>query len=73
MWVLLIGFVGMLLFEWVYESQQWPGADTVLAVCAWIDLGICAVLLSEFALKLALATPRGLYFRRNWITGGPTE
>ncbi len=62
--LLLLLFVGMLSVEWAYRDYQ-----TVLEVCAWLDLGICLVLLSEFSLKMALAEPRRLYLRRNWITG----
>jgi len=66
--LLLLLFVGMLTVEWLYERNQWPGHMRVIEVCAWIDLGICMVFLSEFSLKVALAQRRGLYLRRNWIT-----
>jgi hypothetical protein len=36
---------------------------------AWLDLGICLVLLADFVLKLSLADDRWLYLRRYWITG----
>ena len=41
----------------------------VEAVFAWVDLGICLVFMMEFTLKFSLARRRGLYFRRNWVTG----
>jgi hypothetical protein len=34
---------------------------------AWVDLGICSVFLLEFALKLALAPHRFLYFARHFV------
>lgn len=70
--VLLLAFVVMLVVEGPlieYERTHWPGSRVVEATCAWIDLGICLVLLAEFTLKFSLARPRWLYFRRNWITG----
>lgn len=41
----------------------------VEAIFAWLDLGICAAFLAEFALKLVLAQGKWLYVRRNWLTG----
>ena len=52
-----------------YEQEYWEGSHAVEATCAWLDLGICFVFLSEFSLKWFLAEPRRLYFKRNWITG----
>ncbi len=70
--LLLILFVVMLAVETPlvrYQRAHWPNSNLVLATCAWLDLGICLVFLTEFTLKWSLARPRGLYFRRNWITG----
>ena len=69
--LLLLLFVVMLAVEGPltrYEAQ-YSGGRVVEAACAWLDLGICVVFLAEFSLKISLATPRGLYLRRNWITG----
>ncbi|MBN2473831.1 MAG: hypothetical protein JXB62_04445 [Pirellulales bacterium] len=69
---LLVLFVGMLVVEEPliqYERTHWPASSLVEGGFAWLDLGICLVFLAEFSLKLWLARPRSLYFRRNWITG----
>ena len=70
--LLLVLFVVMLAVEAPlldHERTHWPGSAMVEATFAWIDLGICLVFLAEFSLKWFLAEPRGLYLRRNWITG----
>ncbi|HYW78379.1 MAG TPA: ion transporter, partial [Thermoguttaceae bacterium] len=69
---MLVLFMVMLALEGplvTYERQNWPGSHTIEAGCAWLDLGICFVFLAEFSLKWLLAEPRGLYFKRHWITG----
>ena len=71
--ILLLLFVIMLAVEVPlanYAERVGPESrDRVIAVCAWIDLGICLIFLTEFFVKWSLARPRRLYFHRNWITG----
>jgi len=76
--LLLLLFCLMLVLEGPllrYEAQRravdglQSGQSVVEPLFAWLDLGICLVLLAEFSFKLALAEPRWLYFRRNWLTG----
>ncbi len=76
--ILLVVFMGMLAIEGPLlrreAAQQGLAVEAmrhsrVEAVFAWLDLGICLVFLGEFVLKLVLAQGKGLYLRRNWLTG----
>lgn len=76
--LLLLVFILMLSIEGplLRREAAWQGMavesmvhSRVEAVFAWLDLAICVVFLGEFALKLALAQGKGLYVRRNWLTG----
>ena len=50
------------------QGSTWQ-PTAVETLFAWLDLGICLVLLADFVLKLSLADGRWLYLRRYWITG----
>lgn len=78
MLILLLIFMLMLALEGplLHQEAALQGATVetmtfsrVEAIFAWLDLAICAAFLGEFALKLALAQGKGLYVRRNWLTG----
>ena len=75
---LLVVFVVLLAVEGPllrYEAEHWgtgplhSGNSRIEPMFAWIDLGICLVLLAEFGLKMGLSQRRWLYWKRNWITG----
>jgi hypothetical protein len=75
---LLLFFCLMLVVEGPilrYEKERrgltdlHTGESVIEPIFAWLDLGICLVFLAEFSLKMALARRRGLYLRRNWLTG----
>ncbi len=74
---LLLAFVVMVIVEGPlmrWEARRAgveslaPGTSPVEAVFAWMDLGICIVFLSEFALKIGLSRRRLLFLRRYWLT-----
>lgn len=65
LWLILL-LAALIVAESLLEHA---GRLTVVhrAWFAWADLGICSVLLAEFALKLSLAPRRGLYFLRHFV------
>ena len=65
--VLLLIFllVGLIAAEHFLDRGHWL-TDTHRAWLAWADLAICSALLAEFALRLALAPAKGLYFLRHF-------
>lgn len=67
----LILFVCLLAAEGPLVRMEGDPAHQGLVeiVFAWIDLGVCAVFLLDFFVKLTLAENRARYLWRNWLTG----
>ena len=65
LWLILL-LVGLIVAEGILDRAHWL-SDTHRAWLAWADLAICSALLAEFALRLALAPRKGLYFLRHFV------
>ena len=65
LWLILL-LVGLIVTEGLLDRAHWL-SDTHRAWLAWADLAICSALLAEFALRLALAPRKGLYFLRYFV------
>ena len=65
LWLILL-LVGLIVTEGLLDRAHWL-SDTHRAWLAWADLAICSALLAEFALRLALAPRKGLYFLRHFV------
>ena len=65
LWLILL-LVGLIVAEGILDRAQ-RLSETHRAWLAWADLAICSALLAEFALRLALAPRKGLYFLRHFV------
>jgi hypothetical protein len=65
LWLILV-LVGLIGAEGLLDRTPWM-SDELHAWFAWVDLAVCTILLCEFALKLALAPLKGLYFLRHFV------
>lgn len=59
---LTLASIGLLLVDARLEGDHAAGA-----IISYVDLGVCAVFLADFAWRLAKAQNRWAFFRRNWI------
>ncbi len=61
---LIVGLTALIVIEtWMHQAG--PLNPRTEAFFAWSDLGICAVFLFDFFLKLSMAPAKFLYFRRH--------
>src|SRR5262249_331676 len=65
LWLILI-LTGLIIAEALLDRAGWLSDDDH-GWLAWVDLGICSLLLAEFFLKLSLAPRKLNYFLRHMV------